>query len=134
MSEVHFGLVGLGTMGSALALNIAENGFPIAVITRKTEVADAFMVEAGSLASQIVNCGNSISDFVAAMARPRNIILMVPAGPIVDQVIAEYAPLLQDGDTIIDAGNANFHDTRRRLHKRPVGKGVELYRYGRVGW
>ena len=126
MSEVHFGLVGLGTMGSALALNIAENGFPIAVITRKTEVADAFMVEAGSLASQIVNCGNSISDFVAAMARPRNIILMVPAGPIVDQVIAEYAPLLQDGDTIIDAGNANFHDTRRRTKDLSAKQGKRM--------
>lgn len=136
MSQVHFGLVGLGTMGSALALNIAENGFPIAVITRKTDVADAFMVEAGPLAERIVNCGNSIPDFVAAMDRPRNIILMVPAGPAVDQVIAEYAPLLQEGDTIIDAGNANFHDTRRRTQDMAarglnfIGMGVSGGEYG----
>ncbi len=136
MSKVHFGLVGLGTMGSALALNIAENGFPIAVITRKTEVADAFMVEAGPLAERILNCGNSIPEFVAAMDRPRNIILMVPAGPIVDQVIEEYAPLLQAGDTIIDAGNANFHDTRRRTDDLAarglnfIGMGVSGGEYG----
>ncbi len=94
--------------------DIAGRGFPIAVIARRTGTADAFMDEAGELAERIVNCGDRVADFIAAMTPPRRIILMVPAGPIVDRAIADYAPLLAAGDTIINAGNANFHGTRRR--------------------
>ncbi len=107
------GLVGLGTMGAALSLNIAEKGFPIAVFNRTPGVAERFVAEAGDLAPKIT-ATDSLEALVQAIARPRAIILMVPAGDPVDQMIAKLRPLLDADDMIVDAGNANFHDTRRR--------------------
>jgi 6-phosphogluconate dehydrogenase len=113
MSAVGIGLVGLGTMGANLALNIAEKGFPIAVWNRTVEVTHRFAASAGPLASKIVPT-DTREAFVAAIARPRIIILMVPAGPAVDEQIAALRPLLAEGDLVVDAGNALFHDTNRR--------------------
>ncbi|MEM6462463.1 MAG: NADP-dependent phosphogluconate dehydrogenase [Pseudomonadota bacterium] len=107
------GLIGLGTMGSSLALNIAEKGFDVAVYNRTTSRTREFHANAGPLADRIAPC-ETISDLVAAIERPRNIILMVPAGDVVDQQVAALRPLLDRDDLIIDAGNANFHDTNRR--------------------
>ncbi len=107
------GLIGLGTMGAALSLNIAEKGFGIAVFNRTGSVTDAFVAEAGDLADRITPCA-SLEDLVAALKTPRAIILMVPAGPLVDQMIATLRPMLDKDDLIIDCGNANFQDTRRR--------------------
>ena len=109
----HLGLIGLGTMGAALALNIAENGYPIAVYNRTPAVTDAFIAGAGDLAVQLTPA-KTLQDFVAAITPPRSIILMVPAGPVVDDQIAALRPLLGPGDLIIDAGNANYTDTERR--------------------
>ncbi|MCB5198048.1 NADP-dependent phosphogluconate dehydrogenase [Loktanella sp. TSTF-M6] len=113
MSKSEIGLLGLGTMGAALALNIADKGFDIAVFNRTTQVTRDFAKDAGDLAQRITPTEN-LKDFVAAIATPRTIILMVPAGDPVDQQIAALRPLLDDDDLIIDAGNANFHDTNRR--------------------
>ena len=113
MTKPHIGLIGLGTMGAMLALNIAEKGFAIAVWNRTTTVTRRFHAEAGALAAQIVPT-ETLADLVAAIERPRSIILMVPAGPAVDEQIAALRPLLDAEDLIIDAGNANFHDTNRR--------------------
>ena len=109
----EIGLVGLGTMGAALALNIAENGFPIAVFNRTAGVAERFVAEAGDLAARIT-ATDSLESLVRALQPPRAVILMVPAGAAVDQMIAALRPLMDRDDMIIDAGNANFHDTRRR--------------------
>ncbi|MBL9075697.1 NADP-dependent phosphogluconate dehydrogenase [Tabrizicola sp.] len=113
MQKPQVGLVGLGTMGAALALNIAEKGFPIAVWNRTTSVTHDFHAGAGDLAARIVPT-DTLQALVAAMAGPRSIILMVPAGQPVDDQLAALAPLLQPEDLVIDAGNANFHDTNRR--------------------
>jgi len=107
------GLVGLGTMGAALALNIAEKGFPVGVFNRTTATTRAFAAGAGTLADRVVPC-ESLEALVAALDAPRAIVLMVPAGPAVDEMIAALAPLLGRDDLLIDAGNANFQDTRRR--------------------
>ena len=107
------GLIGLGTMGAALALNIAEKGFPIAVFNRTVEKTHAFMAEAGDLAARITPC-ETMAALVAAITPPRAIILMVNAGAPVDEQIALLRPLLGKDDLIIDAGNANFQDTNRR--------------------
>jgi 6-phosphogluconate dehydrogenase len=107
------GLVGLGTMGAALSLNIAEKGFPIAVYNRTHSVTERFAADAGPLAPKITPC-ESLEALVAALKPPRAVILMVPAGDPVDQMIAALRPLLDTDDLIIDCGNANFHDTRRR--------------------
>ncbi|WP_300063494.1 NADP-dependent phosphogluconate dehydrogenase [uncultured Roseobacter sp.] len=110
----EIGLIGLGTMGSALALNIAEKGFDIAVFNRTAQVTRDFHSEAGDLAERITPT-ETLEAFVGALAEPRAIILMVPAGEIVDAQIDALRPLLGPDDLIIDAGNANFHDTNRRM-------------------
>ena len=107
------GLIGLGTMGAALALNIADNGFSVAVYNRTTSVTEDFVAEAGDLAPML-HASDTLEALVDHLESPRAIILMVPAGPIVDKMIDTLRPLLDDTDLIIDAGNANFHDTRRR--------------------
>ncbi|WP_341366063.1 NADP-dependent phosphogluconate dehydrogenase [Yoonia sp. BS5-3] len=113
MSNARIGLIGLGTMGAALALNIADNGFPIAVWNRTTATTQEFHAGAGDLAGMITPT-ETLEELVASIAKPRAIILMVPAGQAVDDQIAALRPLLDDDDLIIDAGNANFHDTNRR--------------------
>ncbi len=129
MTSAQIGLIGLGTMGAALAMNIAEKGFQIAVWNRTTEVTHRFHADAGALAANIIPT-ESLTDLVAAIAPPRAIILMVPAGKAVDDQIAALRPLLGADDLIIDAGNANFHDTNRRaieaasLGPRFMGIGV----------
>lgn len=113
MELASIGLIGLGTMGAALALNIAEKGHRIAVWNRTGSVTTAFFDAAGDLAGQIVPT-DSLQALVAAIKPPRAIILMVPAGEAVDDQIAVLRPLMDKDDLIIDAGNANFQDTERR--------------------
>jgi 6-phosphogluconate dehydrogenase len=114
------GLIGLGTMGAMLALNIAEKGFDIAVFNRTHTVTEGFVRDAGALATRITPTA-TLAALVAAIARPRKIILMVPAGAVVDQQIAALRPLMDPGDLIIDAGNANFRDTQRRAAELGAG-------------
>lgn len=112
-NTAEIGLIGLGTMGASLALNIAEKGFQIAVFNRTTEKTKAFYSEAGILAEMITPT-ETLEEFVSALKSPRAIILMVPAGAAVDQQIEALRKILGPDDLIIDAGNANFHDTNRR--------------------
>lgn len=112
-ATAEVGLIGLGTMGGNLALNIAENGFQIAVFNRTAEKTDQFMAKAGDLSGKLVP-SKTLSDFVASIKSPRAVILMVQAGEAVDAQIEALRPLLDAQDLIIDAGNANYHDTNRR--------------------
>lgn len=112
-SGADIGVYGLGTMGSALALNFADRGFSVAVANREGDWIAPFLEEAGPLAERITGTAD-LESFVAAIARPRNILLMIPSGAPVDAMIAALLPLLEEGDTLIDGGNADFNDTRRR--------------------
>src|SRR5262245_61900737 len=96
------GMVGLAVMGENLALNIARNGFPIAVFNRDSAKVDKFLKRAEG--QQVVGT-YSIEDFVNALESPRKIILLVKAGKPVDDVIAQLLPHLDKGDIIIDGGN-----------------------------
>jgi 6-phosphogluconate dehydrogenase len=111
MSQSTFAMVGLGTMGRNLALNIEEHGFPVAVWNLETEWVDAFLKDH---AGAKFTGAKTLPDLVAALERPRRIMMLIPAGAPVDQMIDKLAPLLEAGDILIDGGNSWFQDTRRR--------------------
>ena len=113
MTQAHIGMIGAGTMGSALALNFAEKGQDVALWNIELEVVDRLIASAGDLAARLQRC-ETLSNLVAALSAPRAIVLMIPAGEPVDQTIAALCPLLSAGDTIIDGGNSDFRDTVTR--------------------
>jgi 6-phosphogluconate dehydrogenase len=106
------GLIGLAVMGENLALNIESRGFRVAVFNRTTSKVDDFLAGRGA-GKRFVGC-HSLEELVAALARPRKVMLMVKAGPPVDEFIEHLLPLLSPGDVIIDGGNTHFADTERR--------------------
>ncbi|WP_019172123.1 NADP-dependent phosphogluconate dehydrogenase [Pseudaminobacter salicylatoxidans] len=114
MEKAEIGLIGLGVMGSNLALNIAEKGHPVAVFNRTTSRTGSFFKAAGELRRMIVPC-STLKEFAASIRPPRPIIIMVSAGPAVDEQIAALRSVLSSGDIVIDAGNANYRDTVRRF-------------------
>jgi 6-phosphogluconate dehydrogenase len=106
------GLIGLAVMGENLALNIASRGFSIAVYNRTTSVTDTFTSGRGKLPN-VVGC-HTLADLVAALKPPRKVMMMVKAGPAVDDLIKTLTPLLSKGDVLIDGGNTLPSDTDRR--------------------
>ena len=108
----QIGVTGLAVMGANLARNIARRGTPVALHNRSSAKTEALMSEHGEEGDFTPT--ESVKEFVAALERPRRIIVMVKAGAPVDGVIDELSPLLEDGDIVIDAGNSHFADTRRR--------------------
>lgn len=113
MTVAHLGLIGVGTMGGALALNIAEHGFDIGLYNLDPTTIDALIAGAGPLAPRLTKT-DSVAALVAALPTPRAIILLVPAGGPVDASIDALLPHLAPGDTIIDGGNSDFRDTQSR--------------------
>ncbi|WP_340108427.1 NADP-dependent phosphogluconate dehydrogenase [Pikeienuella sp. HZG-20] len=114
--NADIGLIGVGVMGSALALNMAENGFRVAAHDRDYDRMQAAADQSAGMKGAI-EIAETPEALIAAIRPPRPIILLVPAGRPVDAIIAEWRPLLEPGDLLIDAGNANFHDTRRRARE-----------------
>ncbi len=125
------GLVGLGVMGSNLALNMAEKGYTVAVHNRTTSKIDTFMANAGPLAERLVPC-KTVEELAAAITPPRPVVIMVMAGAPVDQEAEKISRDLAQGDMLIDAGNANFRDTQRRV-KEYTGKGFDFLGIGVSG-
>ena len=111
-SGPHFGLTGLATMGANLARNVAHHDIPIVVHNRTTSRMTAFLDQHGSEGP--ISGQETVADWVGALARPRVVMSMVQAGPATDAVIDEIVPHLDEGDVLIDGGNANFRDTQRR--------------------
>ncbi|MFD7032544.1 NADP-dependent phosphogluconate dehydrogenase [Streptomyces sp. NPDC059917] len=111
-STAQIGVTGLAVMGSNLARNFARNGYTTAVHNRTAAKTRALVEEFGHEGTFIA--AESAKEFVDALERPRRLIIMVKAGDPTDAVIREFAPLLEEGDVIIDGGNAHFEDTRRR--------------------
>ena len=111
MSKAHFGMIGLGTMGRNFLLNIAEHGIHGVGFDLDATKRELLLTEGGGMP---VDVGSDLADFLAKLESPRNIMMLVPAGPIVDAVIADLLPHLDQDDLIIDGGNSHFTDTDRR--------------------
>jgi 6-phosphogluconate dehydrogenase len=111
-ASYDIGLIGLAVMGENLVLNMASKGFSVAVFNRTLKRVDDFAAGRAK-GKPILGC-HSVQELVAALKRPRKVMIMVKAGPAVDQVIDEVAPFLEPGDILIDGGNTHYPDTTRR--------------------
>ncbi len=125
-----FGLVGLGVMGRNFILNVADNNFTAFGHDLDTEKVDALRKEGGN--TQRVDASTEVKTFVEALSTPRKIMLLVPAGKIVDIVIEGLLPLLDPNDIIIDGGNSFFTDTDRR-EAYLAEKGIHFFGSGVSG-
>ena len=106
------GLIGLAVMGENLVLNMESKGFRVSVFNRTVEKVDRFLEGRGKGLN--IYGAHSLEDFVASLATPRKVFLMVKAGAAVDAFIDRLIPVLEPGDIIIDGGNTHFPDTARR--------------------
>ena len=109
--KLHFGMIGLGTMGRNLLLNLADHGYSVAGYDKNPEQVQRLEKEK---ANDQVHGFTTLDAFLDALQSPRVVMMLVPAGPIVDAVIADLAPHLAKGDILIDGGNSKFTDTDQR--------------------
>ncbi len=111
-ATAQIGVTGLAVMGSNIARNFARNGYTVAVHNRTVAKTDALIEQFGSEGDFVRT--ETIPEFVAALERPRRVLIMVKAGAPTDAVIAELADAMEPGDIIIDGGNSLYTDTIRR--------------------
>ncbi len=123
------GMVGLGVMGRNFVLNMADNGFSVAGYDLDEAKVNALREAAQGRAIEAVG---SLPDFVALLDVPRAVMMLVPAGKVVDQVIKDLLPHLTPGDVIIDAGNSYFEDTDLRA-RALADKGIHYLGVGVSG-
>ncbi len=135
------GMIGLAVMGQNLVLNMADHGFHVAVFNRTTATMEAFIADcrANEPSANRVSGFAELKDFVAAIKRPRKIILLVKSTAVlpddrdaVDATIAGLLPFLESGDIIIDGGNSNWNATIRR-EKALAAQGFEFIGSGVSG-
>jgi 6-phosphogluconate dehydrogenase len=110
--QADIALIGLAVMGENVILNMESKGFTVAAFNRTVSKVDEF-VAGRAKGKNIIGC-RSIPELVAALKKPRKIMLLVKAGKAVDDFIEQLLPLLEPGDIIIDGGNSHFPDTIRR--------------------
>ncbi|RYY90443.1 MAG: NADP-dependent phosphogluconate dehydrogenase [Chitinophagaceae bacterium] len=115
-----FGMIGIGVMGSNLLLNMADQGYSVIGFDLKEERARA--LEAAAPEGTTVKGVTDIATFAASLKKPRKLMMLVPAGKPVDDVIANVLPHLEAGDILIDGGNSYYKDTRSRARSlQPQG-------------
>jgi 6-phosphogluconate dehydrogenase len=129
MTQAQFGMIGLAVMGSNLALNIEEHGFSVAVWNFEPERVDSFLADN---AGKKFTGTKTLEELVAALERPRRIMMMIKAGTPVDMTLDKLAPLLEPGDVVIDGGNSWFKETQERT-KRVESKGIHFVGSGVSG-
>ena len=125
MTKAHFGLVGLGVMGENLVLNAERNGFSSVVYNRTYQKTEDFLLGRG--VNKSIQGAKDLKEFVSKLERPRRVLMMVKAGAATDAVINQISPFLEEGDLLIDGGNAQFMDTERRV------KELESKSFGYIG-
>jgi 6-phosphogluconate dehydrogenase len=106
-------MIGLGVMGSNLALNMVDHGFDVSVWNHERERIGEFLGENQSTPGQLTGC-RSLKALVASVQRPRRIVMLIKAGSPVDSVNRQLLPLLDPGDVVVDGGNSLWSDTERR--------------------
>lgn len=129
MKQFTLGMIGLGTMGRNLLLNMADNGFQVTGYDKDPKMLKK--LEEDGKAHNLKGFA-SLEDFIQSLELPRRVMLLVPAGPIVDSVIQELVPLLSKGDMIIDSGNSHFTDTSRRADELSK-QGIHFFGMGISG-
>jgi 6-phosphogluconate dehydrogenase len=131
--EYDYGMIGLGTMGRNLVYNMCDHGYSVAGFDKDTTKVDALRNDAQG---KKVFGANNLKDFFGALKSPRVIMLLVPAGAIVDAVISELKPYLTTDDLVMDCGNSHFTDTDTHIvqlekeHIRFMGVGISGGEYG----
>ena len=105
-------LIGLAVMGQNIILNMNDHGFVVCAYNRTTEKVDAFLNNEAK-GTKIVGA-HSLEEMVKKLKKPRRVMLLVKAGAAVDAFIDKLVPLLDKGDIIIDGGNSEYQDSRRR--------------------
>ena len=126
----QIGVTGLAVMGSNIARNFARHGYTVALHNRSIAKTDALLAEHGSEGAFVRS--ESIEEFLAALERPRRVLIMVKAGEATDAVINELADAMEPGDIIIDGGNALYTDTIRR-EKALAARGLHFVGAGISG-
>ncbi|MFC4554719.1 NADP-dependent phosphogluconate dehydrogenase [Georgenia faecalis] len=111
-ATAQVGVAGLAVMGRNLARNLAHHGYAVALYNRTQTRTDDLVAQYGSEGTFVPS--TSLEEFVTSLERPRRIIIMVQAGAPTDAVIDALVPLLEEGDIVVDGGNAHYEDTRRR--------------------
>ena len=111
-AQAQIGVTGLAVMGSNIARNFARNGYTVALHNRSIGRTDALLTEHGTDGNFVRT--ETVEEFVAALEKPRRVLIMVKAGDATDAVIGELADAMEPGDIIIDGGNALYTDTIRR--------------------
>ncbi len=117
--QCDFGLIGLAVMGENLALNVESRGYKVAVYNRSTEKVDQLMAGRAK-GKNFVGC-HSIAEMMKNLKRPRFVMMLVKAGPAVDDLIQQILPYCEPGDILIDGGNTHFaiqNDERKKLKAR----------------
>ncbi len=111
-ASAQIGVIGLAVMGSNLARNLARHGYSVALYNRTAAKTEELVAAHGDEGTFVPSA--ELEDFVASLERPRKMIIMVKAGGPTDAVIESLIPLLEEGDIVVDGGNAHYEDTRRR--------------------
>jgi 6-phosphogluconate dehydrogenase len=129
-TTAQIGVTGLAVMGRNLARNFARKGYSVALHNRTAARTRELVAQYGEEGAFVPT--GTPAEFVAALERPRRLVVMVKAGGPTDSVIREFAPLLEPGDMIVDGGNAHFADTRRR-ERELRGRGIHFVGTGISG-
>lgn len=112
-ASFDFGMIGLGVMGRNLLLNMADHGFT--VIGFDKDSSKTTLLESSASKTVSVKGVNTLPEMVEQLKSPRKLMMLVPAGAAVDNVINDLLPLLSEGDIVIDGGNSHYTDTIRRI-------------------